>query len=171
MSLVRLYPHSPLPLQADLFGPLVLAKRTRLLLLLAGFFCLALGAFLFSLLRVAPAAAAAHGQVATTKPARPMELHIADNGLVLLRSARIASIEGSTITLSTAWGSTNFTWVVHTNASSYGTREFGTKFLTREGQKIALSNLQIGELVTITGTLADGAQSPTVEAQTVRLSQ
>lgn len=96
-------------------------------------------------------------------------MHIANNGLVLLRSARVVSVDGTTIVVSTAWGSADFAWTVHTNASSYGTHDFGTRFLTYDGKKSSLADMQIGNLVTITGTLDTKAVEPTLDADTVRI--
>jgi hypothetical protein len=98
-----------------------------------------------------------------------MEVHIANNGLILLRSAKIVSINGATLTLSTAWGSSVFLWNVRTNANSYGTHNYGTKFIDLNGNPIAVENVQAGNLVTITGMLDQNAQEPTLDADMVRI--
>jgi hypothetical protein len=161
-----------LALRPGLLRLLALAQqhRMRLFVSVAAFFVVGAGAFAVSLLRVAPAAASSPAVAAARAP-RPLELHIAENGLILLRSARITAINGSALTLSTVWGSTQFTWVAQTDAMHYETRNFGTKFLNREGKAAALSNFHIGDLVTVTGTLDPDATEPTLKADTVRLVQ
>jgi hypothetical protein len=135
------------------------------------FFAIALAAFLSSLPTrstaaqhtpaVAPVVAAASGGSPS------LEVHIANNGLVLLRSARVVSINGTALTVSTNWGPTNFSWVVNTSARSYETRHFGTNFLDRSGNSLSLQDLQPGDLVTVTGMLENNHQLA-LDADTVR---
>jgi len=80
----------------------------------------------------------------------------------------VVSVSGSTITVSTAWGSSNFTWRVLTNATRFETRDFGTRFLNRDGKKSSLANIQEGDKVTITGALDPAAQEPVIKADSVR---
>ncbi|MGC9602204.1 MAG: hypothetical protein ABSE76_00455 [Minisyncoccia bacterium] len=135
------------------------------------FFVFSFSVFLFSL---PPHKAAAQGTamsapaVATGVPLFPSEMHIANNGLTLLRSARVVAVNGTTITVSAAWGSTDFRWIVLTDASSYETHNFGTRFLNRDGQEISPQNVLIGDYVTITGMLDTVAQEPTLNADSVR---
>jgi hypothetical protein len=111
-----------------------------------------------------PAAAATSGPYASTT----LEVHIAQNGLVLLRGARIEKIQGTTLVVSTAWGSTEFNWSLETNASQYGPHSFGTRVMTRDGSKLGLSELAVGDRITVTGTLDTAAQGPTIRADTLR---
>ena len=137
----------------------------------AVFFAFSLFAFLFSF---PPQRAAAEG-VAPAAPAegstplRPLEMHIANNGLVLLRSAKVVSVQGNTIMVSTAWGSADFTWTVRTDTSHFETRSFGTRFIDRDGKKGSLSGINVGSVVTITGALDPTAGEPTIDADSVRL--
>jgi|GEM_PF-3314336 hypothetical protein len=126
--------------------------------------------FLFSLPphKAAAEAAVSAPAAAAGVPLFPAEMHIANNGLVLLRSARVVAVHGTTLTVSTAWGTTDFKWVVLTNASSYETHYFGTRFLNRNGQEIAPQNVRAGDYVTITGALDATAQEPTLNADSVR---
>jgi hypothetical protein len=91
----------------------------------------------------------------------PLEMHIANNGLVYLKSAVVKSISGSTLTVGIAWGSADFVWTVH---SSYM-----TKLWDKDGQKITLADVQVGDQVRITGALDRNAAEPTVQAQIIRL--
>lgn len=137
----------------------------------AAFFAFSLFAFLFSF---PPQRAAAEGVVPAapaegSTPLRPLEMHIANNGLVLLRSARVVSLQGNTITVSTAWGSADFKWTVRTDLSHFETRTFGTRFIDRDGKKGSISGVKIGSVVTITGALDPVAGEPTIDADSVRL--
>src|SRR3989344_723359 len=55
-----------------------------------------------------------------------MEVHIANNGMVFLQGARVESISGTTIVVSTSWNSIKLLWTIHTNASYFGPRNLGT---------------------------------------------
>ena len=135
------------------------------------FFVFSFSVFLFSL---PPHKAAAQSTttpvpaVATGVPLFPLEMHIASNGLILLRSAQVAAVHGTTITVSTAWGSTDLRWIVLTDASSYETHNFGTRFLNRRGQEMSPQDVHVGDYVTITGMLDTAAQQPTLTADSVR---
>lgn len=92
-----------------------------------------------------------------------LEMHIANDGLVFMRGARVTSVSGKSIVVAIAWGSMGTSWVVHTNDA--------THFATRGGDKIALSKINIGDSLTVTGNLNQGASQPTIEASAVRRSQ
>ena len=87
-------------------------------------------------------------------------LNIANNGLVLVRDARILSIAPYTFTASLSWGSENFTWSVRV--------PYNTKFIHRDGKAGVLADLKEGDTVTITGQLDTNATEPTINAQYVR---
>ena len=155
------------------------ANRIAVLLFASAvFFAFSLAAFFFSLPAQSAAAEGRPAFASASMPAAaaaatgsslwPLEIHIANNGLILLRSARVVSISGSTLTVSTAWGSSDFTWTVQTNATRFETRDFGTRFLNRDGKKSSLANIQEGDLVTITGALDPAAQEPVIKADSVR---
>lgn len=95
----------------------------------------------------------------TTAPAQS-ELHIADNGLVLLRGVRVVSISGSTIHAQSAWGHSDFTWELITGPA--------TKFFTSKGEKETLSDIAVGDIVTVTGMLDQQGGDPIVDTEFVR---
>lgn len=138
----------------------------------SAFFAFSLFAFLFSF---PPQKAEAQESVATANAAaasrhlRPLEMHIANNGLILLRSARVVAVDGKTITVSTTWGSAEFVWLIRTNATRFESRDFGTRFIGRDNQKSALGEVRVGTLVTINGTLDSTAKEPTIDADAFRL--
>ena len=96
-------------------------------------------------------------------------MHIANNGLVLLRSAKVVSVDGNNITVSTAWGSADFKWIIRIDTSHFDKRNFGTRFIDRDGKKGSLVDVQVGSIVTVTGALDPAAQEPTIDADSVRL--
>ena len=89
-----------------------------------------------------------------------LEMHIANNGLVLLRGARVVSISGDNIRVKMAFRGADFSWVLRTN--------YNTRFITRAGEKGTLGDVQAGDVVTVSGMLAAGGAEPTVSAQYVR---
>jgi hypothetical protein len=104
----------------------------------------------------------AAGAVASSSPAQqPMlEVNIANNGLVLLRGARVVSVSGGTIQVAVAFGAGNFTWKARTNSD--------TEFFASDGQKGTLDDIVAGDTVTVTGMLADGGGQPAINAEFVR---
>lgn len=104
------------------------------------------------------AAEASSTPVSTVAPM--LEIHIANNGLVLLRGARVISISGSSIRVDMKWGSADFTWVIQTNSN--------TKFITSTGEKETLAKISVGDIVTVTGMLIGGGTESTIDAEFVR---
>lgn len=148
-------------------------RRSRVTVVLSAlglFFGLSAAAFVYSLSteRVAAGSVASLTAVPASSDVRPLEVHIANNGQVLLRSARVTSINGETISVSTSWGDSGFTWLVRTDARAYETHKFGTHFINSAGGEESLSDIRPGSLVTITGMLDSSAHSPTIDAGSVR---
>lgn len=96
----------------------------------------------------------------STKKAPMLEVHIANNGLMLLRGATVISNSRGTIRVGMVWGSADFTWTVKT--------DFGTKYLTSKGEKETLEDIEVGDIVTITGMLTESGAEPTINAEHVR---
>ena len=145
----------------------------------AVFFIFSLSTFLFSLpsrttadsktaSRASEPIFAAAAPFITSSAPQPLEVHVANNGLTLLRGAKVLSVDGTTLTLGMAWGSATFTWTVHTNATNSGTHAYGTRFLDRSGNPSSLENISAGSLVTVTGMLDGDATVSTLDADTVR---
>lgn len=89
------------------------------------------------------------------------EVHIANNGLMLLRGAQIVSISENTIRVSMEWDSIYFVWEVHT-------KPFSTEFITAKGKKGALADLRTGDILTITGQLTKNGTESIIDAQFIR---
>lgn len=97
----------------------------------------------------------------STAEERPaQEVHIANNGLVLLRGARVLSLSGSTIEIGMTWGSSEFKWSVVT--------DFSTKFLDTQGEKMSVTNIHIGDSITVTGNITQSGIRPIIDATIVR---
>ena len=98
------------------------------------------------------------GSVTTTVPMH--EVHIANDGLMLVRGAMVTSITNGTITVSIAWSGSTFNWTVETDSN--------TKFITSTGEKGTLNAIQVGNYVDVTGMLTQGGATPTIAAEFVR---
>lgn len=99
--------------------------------------------------------------VATSTKSMPMrEVHIANNGLMLLRGATVTSLSGSTIHISMSWGGTDFKWAINTTSA--------TKFLTSGGEKGTRADIQVGDTIGVTGMISSGGSEPTIDAAFVR---
>ena len=99
-------------------------------------------------------------RVAPTEEATMREVHIANNGLMLLRGATVISNVRGTIRVSMEWGSADFTWEVKTDSD--------TRFVTSKGEKGTLADIQTGNSITVTGQLTGSGAEPTIEANFVR---
>ncbi len=114
-----------------------------------------------------PFAYYAHAQTVAPKPHTPvltktpiLEIHIADNGLVLLRGVRVTSVTPDTLSVTSAWDWTYFTWKIQT--------KLFTQFLASSGDKITSGDIHAGDVITITGMLVAGGTGPAVDATFVR---
>ncbi len=97
----------------------------------------------------------------TTAVAPLPEMHIANNGLVLLRDAQVISTSGSTIQVEMNWNSVQFTWVVRTDSN--------TLFFTAAGEKEISPTIQTGDIVTITGLLLANGAHPAIDAEYIHI--
>ena len=105
-------------------------------------------------------AAAGASTTSRERPTPMLEMHIANNGLVLLEGARVISLSSSRIRVEMKWDSETFTWVIKTNSK--------TKFIAPNGAKATLANVRVGDTLTVTGMLIGGGTEPTIDADFVR---
>lgn len=103
--------------------------------------------------------APAAGTLTEPKKAPFLEMHIANNGLALLRGATVLSISGGTLRVGMTWGSADFAWKITTDS--------GTKFLTTNGKE-TIDDIAVGDIVTVTGILKSSGTEPVIEADYVR---
>jgi hypothetical protein len=79
-----------------------------------------------------------------------LEVHISDNGKVLVRGAKVTAINGTTINADTLFGDSNISWVVDASATP--------KVIRRYGGNSSVSEIAIGDFISFNGTLnATGA--------------
>ncbi|MDP2648793.1 MAG: hypothetical protein Q8P19_02735 [bacterium] len=107
---------------------------------------------------LSPSASAA--AAASTQEQPMLEVHIANNGLTLLRGARVLSISGTTIRVGMAWQSSTFTWTLETN--------YNTRFVAQSGEKATLADITTGDVVMVTGTLRAGGSEPAIDTDYLR---
>lgn len=89
-----------------------------------------------------------------------LEVHIANNGLIFMRGARVTAVDGGTIETVTSWGDTRFAWIVETNGA--------TKFLNHQGQKQIISEIKVGDFLSVTGKLVSDSNRLIINAEFVR---
>lgn len=86
-----------------------------------------------------------------------LEMHIANNGAVLLRGAQVISTSGGTIEVGMRWNSVQFTWAVRTNSNAF--------FFNSKGEKEISPTIPVGDVVTVTGMLIANGPQPTINAE------
>lgn len=89
-----------------------------------------------------------------------LEVHISDNGKVLVRGAKVASVSGSNVMATTSWGASSISWTVNTSAN--------TEMVRRYGGKLALSEISVGDFISFQGDLAQGSSGFVVNAKVVK---
>jgi hypothetical protein len=90
-----------------------------------------------------------------------LEVHIMNNGKVLVRGAKVTGISGNTVIAMTAWGSVNLNWSVVTGGA--------TEFVRKNGGTSSVSEISVGDFISFQGTLDTTMASPlTVAASVVK---
>ena len=92
------------------------------------------------------------------------EVHIANNGSILLKDALVISILGDDIRVGMDWDFASFSWRVQTSPTS-----IGTKFIKPNNEKGEFSEIEVGNLITVTGRILEGGAEPVIDAQFIRL--
>ncbi len=92
----------------------------------------------------------------TPKP----ELHIANNGSVLVRGARVLSVSANIIHAHMIWGSSDFMWAVDTT--------YSTQYFDPKGEKETLADIQAGDMISVAGMLTQSGAESRIEAKFVR---
>ena len=85
------------------------------------------------------------------------EMHIANNGLILLRGANVESNENGVLRISMSWGNADFTWSIDTDGK--------TEYYRSNGEPGTLADIQPGDTITVTGMLTKGGAFSTVAAE------
>ncbi len=100
-----------------------------------------------------------HAATVISHKATMHEMHIANTGLTLLRGATVISNTNGVIRVAMEWGNASFVWAVTTDSS--------TQFYDAKGEHETLNNVQVDDIVTITGMLTESGVQPTIHAQFV----
>lgn len=98
-----------------------------------------------------------------------LEIHIANNGMVYLQGARIESVSGTSIVVSTSWNAIKMLWTIRTDETYYGPRHFGTNFLDQKGNRLAVGDLRVGDVLKVNGIFEAGQREFVVQADMVRV--
>ncbi|MDP2704895.1 MAG: DUF5666 domain-containing protein [Patescibacteria group bacterium] len=88
------------------------------------------------------------------------EIHIIDNGNVLVRGAQVTAVSGNTITASTAIGSTTVSWLVNVSSS--------TDFIHKYSGKSSLADISVGDYLSFSGKMNTSASQLTVNAKVIK---
>ena len=110
-------------------------------------------------------------RVSQVKKAPIFEIHVANNGMVYIQGAHVESVSGTNIKISTSWNTVKMSWTIRTNETYYGPRHFGTSFLDQKGSRLAIGDIQVGDVVAVNGMFEAGQSELVVKADTVRVTQ
>lgn len=97
-----------------------------------------------------------------------LEVHIANSGMVYLQGARVESVSGSRLVVSTTWNNIKLEWGVNTNGSDYGKRHFGTQFYDSKGNKLTIADIRVGSVVSVNGFFETGVSGLILKADFIR---
>jgi hypothetical protein len=89
-----------------------------------------------------------------------IEVTITDAGHALVRGAEVTNVTGGTVTAKTAWGASALTWTVQTDGD--------TDFLRKNGAGTALADIAVGDVVSFSGAIDQGAGAFVVHADAVK---
>ena len=93
------------------------------------------------------------------KKGSSLEVHINDNGSVLVRGAKVTAVSGTTITAITEWNGASMSWNINTDAT--------TKFIELKNGQSSVSDVKVGDFVSFSGNLMAGSAF-TVQAKQVK---
>ncbi len=90
-----------------------------------------------------------------------LEVHIYDNGKVLVRGAKVTGVAGNVISAYTTWGSVTLNWAVNADA--------GAKIIRKYGGISSISEISVGDFISFHGNMVTTVGSPlTVNADIVK---
>lgn len=89
-----------------------------------------------------------------------LEVHVNDNGTVSVQGARVEQVSGTTIFCKVYWGVSFIRITVRTSDK--------TSFEKRFGQTIGISEISVGDFISVTGDLFEGSNSLDVVAKKVK---
>lgn len=89
-----------------------------------------------------------------------LEVHINDNGSVLVRGAKVTAISGSIISASTTFGTSTIAWTIDASSIS--------KVIRRYGGNGTIADVQIGDYISFNGALTTTASGFSVKATSLK---
>lgn len=89
-----------------------------------------------------------------------LEVHIGDDGRILVRGAKVTSVSGTTLNASVSWGSYSMNWIILTSPA--------TKFQSRPERNNSLAGIQAGDVISFKGTLDSNSSTPSVNASMIK---
>ncbi len=89
-----------------------------------------------------------------------LEIHVSNNGNVLVRGAKVTGVSGTTVNASTMWGSATLNWTVNTDTN--------TQFIRRFGGQSSVSEISVGDFISFKGMVVTTASAFTVNAQILK---
>ncbi len=93
------------------------------------------------------------------KKGSSLEVHINDNGSVLVRGAKVTAVSGTTITAITEWNGASVSWNLNSDAN--------TKFINLKNGQSSVSDVKVGDFVSFSGDMMAGATF-TIKAKQVK---
>jgi hypothetical protein len=90
----------------------------------------------------------------------PLEVHIYDNGSVLIHGARVEQVAGSTIYTKVYWGLAFLRLTIRTTDK--------TVFVKKNGSETRISDIKVGDFITIEGDFYSGTSSLDVTARKIK---
>ena len=89
-----------------------------------------------------------------------LELHIFDDGKVLLRGAKVTAVNPTSVNASFSWGSYTLNGVITTDGS--------TNIIRRNGGQGTLAEFSVGDILSVQGILVPGQSQPTILARIIK---
>jgi hypothetical protein len=90
----------------------------------------------------------------------PSELHVAKDGKVSVEGAKVTAVSGNTISVLLSWGGANLSGNIQTDAN--------TKFVREKNGGSSLSEIVVGDLLSLKGTLLSLSGQATMMASSVK---
>lgn len=130
------------------------------------------GLILFALIYFSPGTKIINAEVKKWAPVKGQSVlgvNIANTGMIFLKGAQVVSVSETTIVVKTSWKVTKMQWVIHTEESYLGKRHFGTNFFDFKGNRLAITDVAVGSIISISGLLDTSYAEPTVDADFIRI--
>ena len=89
-----------------------------------------------------------------------LELHIFDDGKVLLRGAKVTAVNPTSVNASFSWGSYTLNGVITTDGS--------TNIIRKYGGRGTLAEFSVGDILSVQGILVPGQSQPTILARIIK---